>query len=79
MTGIIEVDGDTNNSNNNENGRLPNIKRWLQLEHEGLRCDILEVALAAGVACECVKLKDELTNQWKNMQWIVGQGKGCVS
>lgn len=28
---------------------------------------MLEVVLAAGVACQCVKLKDEPTNQWRKV------------
>ena len=69
MSDVIKVYGDAN-SNNNDNvkhARLPTLKKWLQPEHEGLRCDILEVALAAGVAHEHVKLKDEPANQWKKV------------
>ena len=67
MTDVIEVDGDTNTNHNNNKGRLPNVKRWLLPEHEGSRCDMLEVVLAAGVACQRMKLKDEPTNPWRKV------------
>ena len=77
MKEIIEVDGDTNPNANNDKGRLPNIKRWLLPECEGSWCDMLEVKLVAGVACECVKLKDEPKSQWKkacNVLWDKERG-----
>ena len=64
MTDIIEVNGDANTTHNNNKGRLPNVKRWLLPEHEGLRCDMLEVVLVARVAYQHMKLKDEPINQW---------------
>ena len=78
MTDIIEVDEDANHNPNDNKGRLPSIKRWSLPECEGLGCDMLEVVLAAGVAHECVKLKDEPQNQWKkacNGLW--DKERGC--
>ena len=64
---IIEVDGDAITNHDDNKGRLPNVKRWLLPEYEGLRCDMLEVVLAAGVAYQCTKLKDEPTNPWRKV------------
>ena len=65
MSDVIEVYGGTNdNDNNNEKlMRLPTLKKWLQSEHEGLWCSMLDLVLVVGVACECTKVKDDSTNQ----------------
>ena len=84
MSDVTEVDGDANDNNNNneKHTRLPELKKWLYPENEGLWCGMLEVVPVTGVACENVKLKDESTNQWEkahNGSWDRERGSSVIA